>query len=157
MAPAVASGLEEPRIVERGTAAKNAGDGWTVTIFGISIIRRLGITPRVGVLAPLPHVAMHVVQAEGIGRKLTDCSCSLPVLALHSVAIRVVAIVVGLRGGNRIADRKCSLRVGAAGVLPPGLGQQPMGRGGCLRKTLRIRFRLKRPLRRINCLTSDVS
>lgn len=55
-----------PGIAIPGPAAQHAG--YLIPGFpGRTVYRRAGVAIMPGVLAPFPHIAVHVVQAEGVG------------------------------------------------------------------------------------------
>jgi len=71
--------------------------------------------------APLPDVAVHVVEAEGIGLKTADGNRLLSVDALAPAAISGFAVVVRLIGADCRAEVKRRRRARACRVLPFGL------------------------------------
>ena len=84
----------------------------------------LVVVPIKPVLAPFPHIAVHVVQAPGIWRLLTHGMRRPSALALnHACSFNAASSSVP------VPRRRCP---GPAGVLPLGLGRQPIHRAGRL-------------------------
>ena len=61
----------------------------------------VGVVPRIG--APFPQVAVHIVQAEGIGRKLIDLGGGVTIDTFRFGAIDELAVVVGDLGREGFA------------------------------------------------------
>ena len=76
------------------------------------------------VFAPLPHIAVHVVQAPAIGREAGHVDGLLSIRALGAVSINVSAVVVGQLRRERGPAVKRRGAAGTAGVLPLGLARQ---------------------------------
>src|SRR5262249_9706672 len=88
----------------------------------------LGVVP---VGAPLPDVAGHVVQAPQVGA-VAPHPAGAAEERPGGRALGVLAIEVGLGRGETVAGEKDAGGAGAAGVLPLGLGRQPIGAAGLL-------------------------
>src|SRR5262249_44487009 len=84
-----------------------------------------GVIVRVvEVAAPFPDVAVHVVEAKGIGRIAADRRRALNVRPLSIDAIGNRAIEIGLVGRGARAPPERRAAAGAAGMLPFRLGRQ---------------------------------
>src|SRR5262245_27506998 len=91
-----------PRTVVPGATAQDTA-GASLWAFRILLSRDLPVVSRlVPVGAPLPDVAVHVIQAEGVGLIGVDFFRAALALALGGATVRVVAIEVGLRGRKRL-------------------------------------------------------
>src|SRR5262249_58622954 len=55
---------------------------------------------------PLPHIAVHVAEAPRVQREAADERRPLSVLARRRGAVRIAAVVVGLRGAEAFAGRE---------------------------------------------------
>ena len=89
--PVAVRGAEVPRIVDPGAAAKDPATAISGCPGG-AIRRRAAVISIPAVLHPLPHVAMHVVEAKGVGLERAHLDRLLPVDTLGASAIRVVAL-----------------------------------------------------------------
>src|SRR5262249_10912715 len=99
-----------------------------------ALLRTRGVAylPRrilpVPVAAPLPDVAVHVVQPQRIRRVRADSTRLFQVRALGRAAIRIIAVEIGLTGGRRraVADTEGSGRRAPSptGILPLRLRRQ---------------------------------
>ena len=78
------------------------------------------------VFAPLPHIAVHVMQAPAVGREAGHLGGLLAISALGAVSINVIAVVVGQLRRKRGPEMKRCGAAGAAGVFPLGLARQPV-------------------------------
>src|SRR5262249_7803880 len=118
--PEAACGAEAPRIVAPGAAAKNPA----TTISGChrrAVRRRAIVVVIPAVLHPLPHVAVHVVEAPPVLRETVHSHRLLPVFALGPAA------VVRLPGRDRRAPPERRRRAGTRRILPLRLRQQAIG------------------------------
>src|SRR5581483_10553974 len=88
--------------------------------------RQLRVVP---VPAPLVDVAVHVVQAPGVGRVAADLRRPLQRRPRLGPVVRL-ALEVRLLAAELVAERRCRGGDGSAGVLPLGLRRQP-GRPPC--------------------------
>ena len=77
-------------------------------------IHRSRVAVLVAVRHPLPDVAVHVVEAEGVRLERADLGRALPILALGRAAVGVVAVEVGLIGGDGPPRRERRRRSGPA-------------------------------------------
>ena len=66
--PGTIGGMQEPRSVMPGTAP-NHSQAAVTTHPGAAIRRGTYVTAVPAILYPLPHIAMHVLQAPSVGRK----------------------------------------------------------------------------------------
>ena len=79
--------MQETRKVEPGPTAQSA----VIAIAAgprIAIVRCTAIRAVPAILDPLPHIAVHVIKAKGVGRKTTNRTC-LIVIPLASTAITI--------------------------------------------------------------------
>src|SRR5262249_2894736 len=76
------------------------------------------------ILAPLPDVSVHVVQAPWVRRKTAYRRCLTSVYALLPLAVGEIAVVIRLVRRDRFATIKGRHRPGTAGVFPFRLGGQ---------------------------------
>ena len=81
---------------------------------------QLGVVP---VPAPLEGVAVHVVEAPGVGRVAADPGRLAQRRPRLAPVVRL-ALEVRLLAAERVAERRGRRRPGPAGVLPLGLGRQ---------------------------------
>ena len=77
------------------------------------------------VLDPLPHIAVHVVETEGIGFERADGRF------LSAVPRPAAALAIGVAGTDFLAPRVGVVAAGARGIFPLGFGEQPI-RFACL-------------------------
>lgn len=68
--------------------------------------------------ADLGQVAVHFMQSPGVGGQTAGDHGRLDILALDALAVDVVAVVVGLFGGDRIAEGERRGGAGPACVFP---------------------------------------
>ena len=98
--------------------------------------RRIGcvvthvIVGRIPVGAPFPDVAVHVEQAERVGRVRTNLLRLGEERAFLVAAVRVIAVEVGLAGCQRIAVVGGGCGAGAAGIFSFGFGGQAVAAAG---------------------------
>src|SRR6266540_1705359 len=86
-----------------------------------AVRRRSIVIALIAILDPFPNVAIHVVQAERIGRKRADwCSFIIGPLAAATAAICISV-------SDLVAPGIGGVRTGACRVLPFGLGEKPVG------------------------------
>src|SRR5262249_13633538 len=91
------------------------------------LFRTAGGVPVVQpVAAPLPDVAVHVVQPPGVGSVGADGRRAAEIRALGRVAVGLVAEKVGVVGRQVLpaVKRQGNERTGAAGIFPLRLGRQ---------------------------------
>ena len=93
---------------------------------GLVIARGEVVTVMPVVLAPLPDIAVHVVQAPAIGRQAGHLAGLLAIGALGAVCIYKITVVVGQFRRQRGAKVKRRAAAGTAGVFPLGLAWQPV-------------------------------
>ena len=85
-----------------------------------------------GVLDPLPHIAVHVMQPKRIGRELADRSrVEPPVASLHVAITALIRPIVGVFVARRVPPpirrvRGLGARHSTRGIFPLGLAQQPV-------------------------------
>ena len=79
------------------------------------------------IFAPLIHIAMHVVEAPGIGREAGHLDGLVAEAALGAICIAIIAIVIGQLRADRFAAIKRRGAAGAAGVFPLRLTRQSVG------------------------------
>src|SRR5579863_8968304 len=92
---------------------------------GARVGDRAGRVVAVPVLAPLPDVAVQVVEPPAIGGVAADRRRTAKVAARGSPVVGIVAVVIGLAGGQVVAGGERRRAPGPAGVLPLRLGWQP--------------------------------
>lgn len=91
----------EVRMIVPGTTAQHAGlkqitpPITTATFPRVTIQRCILVVLMPEILAPLPHIAVHLIQAKGIGRERTNRHSLLPVFALGGAIVGVIAIEAG--------------------------------------------------------------
>jgi len=91
------------------------------------------IVPVPAILDPLPDIAGDLMEPPGIGRQTADRDCPFPEnpgLGPAVIVIVAVALVVGLVGVDAVAGPERGPGAGPGGVLPLGLGGQPVGLAG---------------------------
>ena len=88
------------------------------------IVRGEVVTLMPVVLAPLIHIAVHIVQAPAIGREAGHVDGLLAVGALGAASINIIAVVVGQIRRQRGPEMERCGAAGTAGVLPLGLARQ---------------------------------
>src|SRR5215470_9219598 len=77
-------------------------------LYGRAVGGRAGVAVLVAVLDPLPHIAVHVVETEGVGLEGADLEGLLAVDAhLGASSVDEIAVVVGLIGIDGRARREC--------------------------------------------------
>ncbi len=86
--------------------------------------------------APFPHIAVHVIQAPGIGRETGYVCGLLPIIALGAISINVIAVVVGQIWRQRGPEIKRRGSASPAGVLPLGFTGQGVTAAGALAKAV---------------------
>jgi len=79
------------------------------------------------VLAPFPDIAVHVVEAEGIGREGAYRGGFLAVFARRRAVVAVVAVEVGLVRADACSEVEGGAGAGTAGVFPFRFAGQPVG------------------------------
>ncbi|EXI68293.1 MAG: hypothetical protein AW07_04427 [Candidatus Accumulibacter sp. SK-11] len=79
----------------------------------------------VPVFAPLPDVAVHLVESPRVRRQRADRQWALTIGARRAARVGEAAMVVDLVGGHRAAEGERCRRAGAAGILPFGFSWQP--------------------------------
>ena len=102
---------------------------------GRAIRRRAGIAVLVAVLRPLPHVAMHVVQSERVGRERAGRRGLLVVP--HATA----PVAVGAASADFIAPGVDRAAASARRIFPFGLAEQAIGPAGLSRQPGQIGIR----------------
>src|SRR5262245_9427007 len=90
---------------------------------GRAVVRCAVVIGMQTILDPLPDVAVHVVEAERVGRKRADRR------GLAAVKIAAAAVAVGVVFAELVAPRIGRRRAGARRILPFGFGEQPVGAG----------------------------
>src|SRR5262245_25509016 len=80
--------------------------------------RQLLVAGAMGVAAPLPDVAVHIVQTPGVGRIRTDDTGPLQVWSRLDRVVGTFAVAVGLGAVQHRAEVKRRARPGAAGIFP---------------------------------------
>ena len=112
------------RTVGPGPAARHAGH--TAAPFPRRAILRcavVGVGPSI--LAPFPHVVVHVVKAGGIGRERSHRHGFPSGFTFGRAVVGVIAIEVGLVRGDACAEMEWRIRSGPARILPFRLAGQP--------------------------------
>ena len=90
---------------------------------GLVITRGEVVTVMPMVFAPLPHIAVHIVQAPAIGRKAGHLNSLLAISALGAISINVIAVVVGQLWRQRGPEMELCGAAGAASVFPLGFAR----------------------------------
>src|SRR5262249_29433509 len=108
------------RTAEDRIAGPRTAPQYTIfaSLWSLWIGNLLGGIAGVPVLAPLPDVAMHVMQPPSIGGETAHRHGLLSICSPLSGTIDEVAVVVGLLGGNRFAKVKRCLCPGTTGIFP---------------------------------------
>ena len=88
------------------------------------LARRQCFVAAHGFIAPLPHIAMHLAQAPGVGRQQLHRLRPLKVAADIAAVGRGVAVVVHLARRDVVAQVERPGGAGGAGVFPLRLGGQ---------------------------------
>src|SRR5438105_3512472 len=109
--------------VVTGAAAHHAqrADGRTL---GIKARAALVVVALIVIGAPFPDVAVHVIEAERIGRVGADLGGALQVGSALRHAVGIVAVKIRFSRGNGHAARERHGQSRAAGVFPLGFGGQ---------------------------------
>src|SRR5262249_37514251 len=84
----------------------------------------LVIALGIPVVAPLPDVAVHVIQAPGVRRERAHGAGPLQVRAPDRRAVWFGPVEVGLLAGEGVAVVEGRFRAGAAGIFPLRLARQ---------------------------------
>src|SRR5512138_2536291 len=131
---------EGGRLVPR-SATRDAGMAVFVLI-GRIVSGRGTVVIQPVVCAPLPEIAVHVVQAKGIGREGPACRGDMRIRPAWLFAECVLAVETRHRKGERLAEteRRCSPC--PAGIFPFRFTGQAIDSGCLLRKTLAERLRI---------------
>jgi hypothetical protein len=100
------------------------------------------------VFAPLPHIAVHVMETPAIGREAGYLRSLLSINALGAKAVGemsvgVIAIIIRQIGGKRFSKPEWRGAAGAAGVFPLGLTRQPVALARALAQTAAELLRIK--------------
>src|SRR5262249_35157968 len=128
-----------PVIAASGAAIRGRiGPGAAAGAFAVAvgraerIMRRalVVVTRLVIILPPLPDVAVHVEQPEGVGRVAADPGGPRQVLAARRGPVRKRAIEVGLVARRRLAPPERRAGPGPARVFPFRLGGQAVEPAG---------------------------
>lgn len=114
------------RMEEPGAAAQQPSSlcEWIPFLDGLLVQpgRAIRGSPFIAVVpmiqAPLPHIAVHVVQSPGVRRKHPHWRGLLPVFALGPIGIDIISIVIGQFCGDCLAKMKRRCRARPAGVFP---------------------------------------
>src|SRR5262245_65445682 len=83
-----------------------------------------GVVAR-AVSTPLPDIPVQVKETPSVRREVAYRRGLLPIDALLALAVGVAAIVVGLVGGDRLAEMEGHRGARPAPILPFGLRRQP--------------------------------
>src|SRR5262249_10439875 len=114
-AAGVAAGVPAPAAQHAHPAARGA--------FRVAVQTAAVVVLLEPIAAPLPDVAVHVVQAEGVGLVRADGGRAGEIRTVAG-AVGVIAVEVRGEGAEAVAVVEGGRRPGAAGVLPLGLGRQ---------------------------------
>src|SRR4026209_2059471 len=130
-------GAEELGVVVPGPAAEDAETA-VARCHRSAVRRRARIAVLVAVLDPLPDVAVHIVETEGVAGERPHVERLLAIEALRAAAVFEIGIVVRLLVVDRGARGKRRVRVGsprhaARRVLPFRLRHQSVGLARLLR------------------------
>ena len=112
------------RRIRAKVPAAAADDLQTARAARAGIDRRLARIWTEVVGCPLPHIPMHVEQAPCIGRECTDAGSARPLVLFADIRLRL---------RERVASREGGGGSRAAGILPLGLGGQPVPARGLAR------------------------
>ena len=91
---------------------------------GLVIARGEVVTVMPVVFAPLPHIAVQIMQARAVGREAGHFNGLLAVGVLGAVCIAVITVVVGQLRRQRGPDMERCAAAGTAGVFPLGFAWQ---------------------------------
>src|SRR5262245_14226773 len=107
-----------------GTATNDMVDA-IASIQSRAVRRRFIVIALIAILDPFPNVAIHVVQAERIGRNRGDWCGFWVLFIICPMAAATAAICVSV--SDLVAPRVGGVRTGACRVLPFGLREKPVG------------------------------
>src|SRR6266571_5346494 len=104
------------RVVQPRAAAQDAAVRIAALFPRLAGQRRAFVGVVHHVLHPLPHIAVHVVQAPGVGREFAGRCGALAVHALRAAVVGVIAVVVGELGADAVAETEGGLGAGRGPV-----------------------------------------